>query len=54
MWQGCFALVPEVSPALCRGPQQHLPSTSSGNEDVGVLGNTKTLIVFLIKVGWCE
>lgn len=54
MWQGCFVLVSEVNSAQCHSPQQCLPSVCCGNEGVGLLGNTKTLIVFLIKVGWCE
>lgn len=44
---------PSGKPCPCQGPQQNLPSVCSGNEGVGLFGNTKTLIVFLIKVGWC-
>lgn len=35
----------------CQGPQLYLPSVCSGNESVGLFGDTKTLVVFLIKVG---
>jgi len=54
MWQGCFALVPEVSPVLCPGPPLHLPSVCSGSEGAGVFGDTKNLAVCLRKVGRCK
>lgn len=43
MGRGRVARIPEVSPVLCAGPQQYLPSVCSGSEGAGLFGDTKKL-----------
>lgn len=43
MGWGRVARIPEVSPVLCPGPQQYLPSICSGSEGAGLFGDTKKL-----------